>query len=910
MTPERWQQIEGLFQSALACGADERASFLRAACAGDESLRAEVEGLLKSHDDAGSFINAPAFSVAAEQLAGERAQVLVGLTVGHYKILELIDTGGMGEVYLAEDINLGRKAALKLLPATFTRDETRVRRFRQEARAASALNHPNILTIYEIGEADGTQFIATEYIAGETLRERMRHTRMSLLESLDVAMQVAGALSAAHASSITHRDIKPENLMLRPDGYVKVLDFGLAKLTEQRAITNEPEAPTKVNVNTAPGMVMGTVSYMSPEQARGMRVDARTDIWSLGVVLYELVAGRVPFEGETPSDAIAALLKSEPPPLSRYAPDAPTELQRIISKSLRKDREERYQTMKDAALDLRDLREELEFAAKLERSVSPDASREALNDASGMQATASMQAQFAATTAEVAQSHTTSSAEYLVGEVRRHKRVFALVSLAILLLAVAGGYWFFARPASIATQIESIAVLPFVNESGNTDVEYLSDGMTETLISGLSQIPKLNVKARSSVFRYKGKETDLPRIAQELKVQAILTGRVVRHGDQLLLSLELVDAKTENVIWSEQYARKQADLVSLQSEVARDVSNKLRTKLSGADERKVTKSYTADTEAYQLYLQGRYHWNKRTEAEIRKGIEYFNQAIARDPGYALAYAGLAESYVVLPEYSNTPPSESFPKAKAAAQKALEIDNTLGEALLTLAVDKQDYDLTGAERDFQKAIALDPNNPTAHQWYGEFLGQMGRSDEAVAEMRRALELDPLSLIINKQMGTSLLFARRYDEAIAQEKKVLEIDANFAPAFRDLGWCYTKKKMYDEAIAEFQKGIALTHGRSSERTGLAYALAKAGRRVEAQKILEQLKEQQKSEFVDAGDFAVIHGALGEKEAAFADLEKAYKEHSQLMSYLKVDPALDDLRDDPRFQDLQRRLASPFP
>jgi TolB-like protein/Tfp pilus assembly protein PilF len=621
------------------------------------------------------------------------------------------------------------------------------------------------------------------------------------------------------------------------------------------------------------------------------------------VSVYETVGGGVRFVGETPSDAIAALLKQEPPPLSRYAPDAPAELQRIVSKTLRKDREERYQTIKDMALDLRELREELSFAAKLERSVTPEASGEALTGESDGDATVTVSLSNGASTGTVAQVQATSSAEYLIGGVMRHKRVFAVAALALLLLTVGGFYWFFLRHTSTA-QIESIAVLPFVNEGGNADVEYLSDGMTETLINSLSQIPKLSVKARNSAFRYKGKETDLQKIAQELNVQAILTGRIVQHGGQLTLSLELVDAKTENVIWSEQYTRQQSDLVSLQSEIARDVSGKLQAKLTGADERKVTKTYTADAEAYQLYLQGRYQWNKRTEEGIRRGIEYFNQAIVRDPNYALAYAALAEAYVVLPEYSKTPPSESFQKAKAAAQKALELDNTLGEAILTLAVDKQDYDLAGAEHDFKKAIALDPNNATAHQWYGEFLALEGRVDESITEMRRALELDPLSLIINKQLGTTLLFARRYDESIAQEKKVLEMDANFIPAHRDLGWCYTKKGMYDEAIAEFQKAIALSSGQSTKMMGLAYALVKSGRRGEAQKIFEQLKARQKSEYVDPGDFAIIYSALGEKDEAFADLEKAYQQHSGAITYLKVDPAFDDLRDDPRFQDLMRR------
>jgi TolB-like protein/thioredoxin-like negative regulator of GroEL len=440
-------------------------------------------------------------------------------------------------------------------------------------------------------------------------------------------------------------------------------------------------------------------------------------------------------------------------------------------------------------------------------------------------------------------------------------------------------------------------------------IRFGRDGMTETLIGSLSQIPKLSVKARNSAFRYKGRETDLPKIAQELNVQAILTGSVVQRGGQLTLSLELVDAKTENVIWSEQYTRRPSDLVSLQSEIARDVSGKLQAKLSGAEERKVTKAYTADAEAYQLYLQGRYQWNKRTEEGIMRGIEYFNQAIARDPNYAQAYLGLAESYVVLPEYSNTSYDESNSKARAAAQKALDVDGTLGEAYATPASVEADRDAASAEQDLKKAIALDPNYPTAHQWYGEFLELQGRSDESIAEMRRALELDPLSLIINKQLGTSLLFARRYDESIAQEKKVLEMDANFVPAIRDLGWCYAKKGMYDEAIAEFQKALALSNGESTKLVGLAYALAKSGRRGEARKILGQLQEREKSGYVDPGDFAIIHTALGEKDEAFADLEKAYRKRSESIGYLKVDPGFDDLRDDRRFQDLMRR-SGPTP
>jgi serine/threonine protein kinase/Tol biopolymer transport system component len=479
MTPEHWRQIESLFHSARALPPQGRASYLEHACAGDEALRREVEALLASHEDAGSFINAPAISIVSEQIANEQAHALVGRIIGHYKILELIGTGGMGEVYLAEDIYLGRKAALKLLPATFTRDETRVRRFQQEARAASALNHPNILTIYEIGESGGAQFIATEYITGETLRGRMAHTRLSLLESLDLATQVASALSAAHASGIAHRDIKPENVMLRPDGYLKVLDFGLAKLTEREAIENDPEAPTKLNVNTAPGLIMGTASYMSPEQARGLRVDARTDVWSLGVMLYEMIGGRVPFEGETPSDAIAALLKTEPPPLSRYAPETPPELQRIVSKTLRKDREERYQTIKDVALDLREIREELAFTAKLERSAAPEKSHEALNARNDEQAIVAAASQHTTSTAEVGQAQTTSSAEYLVGEIKRHKRSALLILAAACVAATSLGlYKFFHRPASANRPVpfQNVKISKLTNNGRATRATISPDG--------------------------------------------------------------------------------------------------------------------------------------------------------------------------------------------------------------------------------------------------------------------------------------------------------------------------------------------------------------------------------------------------------------------------------------------------
>ncbi len=675
-----------------------------------------------------------------------------GTKLGRYEILSALGAGGMGEVYLAEDTKLDRRVALKILPETLAQDGERMRRFVREAKSTSALNHPNIITIYEIGESDNKHFIASEYIEGETLHSRLKTQPLNLKIALDIAIQVASALDAAHRAGIIHRDVKPENVMIRPDGFTKLLDFGIAKLTEKRTETDS-EASTAIKASTTPGTIIGTANYMSPEQARGKDIDARTDIFSFGVMLYEMLAGKLPFEGESALDVIGSILHKEFAPLSRTAPDAPRELQHIVEKCLRKDREERYQTAKDLLIDLKDVRREVEFQNNLERTASPNREESKTQIIS-------------ATTADSA--NTTSSAEYVVSEIKQHKRGFSIGLIALLLASIGFGYWFFFSRALTAPQIESIAVMPFVNESGNTDNEYLSDGMTETLINSLSQLPNLSVKARSSVFRYKGKDIEPQTVGNELSVQAILNGRVIQRGDNLILSLELVDTKTGNQIWGEQYNRKQADLVSLQNEITRDVSNKLRMKLSGTDEQKVAKKYTENTEAYQLYLKGRYHWNKRTGADIRKSVEYFQQAIDKDPTYALAYAALAEAYILIPNYTKDSPDEAIPKARAAAMKALEIDETLAEAHTALADVMYEYDwkFAEAEKEFKRAIELNPNYATTRHWYAEYLLTVGRKEEAIAEIKRAQELDPLSLIINAVVGVVYIENRQYEQAIEQ------------------------------------------------------------------------------------------------------------------------------------------------
>jgi serine/threonine protein kinase/TolB-like protein len=528
---------------------------------------------------------------------------MVGQSIGHYKIIEPLGAGGMGEVYLAEDTRSGRKVALKVLPELLTRDRERVLRFQQEARAALALNHPNIVTIYEVGQADSRHFIANELIQGQTLRQRMTASSLKIGEILDIAIQVGSALAEAHQAGIVHRDIKPENIMLRPDGYVKVLDFGLAKLNESEGSIVDTQAPTKVNVKTAPGVVMGTVNYMSPEQLRGGQIDARTDIWSLGVVLYEMVATHPAFSGETSGDVIASILERQPPPLARYSRDAPEALEEIVTTALAKDREERFQTAKQMVASMRRLKQRLDATAELERSTAPDASgtSKTINVHQSAGRTAGEARRQAAVPGS---AHTASSAEYLVGGILRHGRV-ALVALALSLLVITAGIYFYStRNRDIP--IDSLAVLPFANENADETTEYLSDGITESLIYKLSQLPTLRVMASNTVFRYKGRQVDAQSVRQELGVRAILIGKITQRGDALAISAELVDARNNRLLWGDHYNRKFGDILAIQEEISREISQKLQPRLTGEQQKRLTKRYTENTEAYELYLKGNY----------------------------------------------------------------------------------------------------------------------------------------------------------------------------------------------------------------------------------------------------------------------------------------------------------------
>ena len=814
----------------------------------------------------------------------------------------------MGEVYLAYDSRLRRQVAIKLLPVEFTEDKGRLSRFEREAYAASTLNHPNILTIHEIGRQDGHHFIATEYVEGESLRQSLSRGHMELRDTLNIVIQVADALAAAHEAGIVHRDIKPENVMVRRDGYVKVLDFGLAKLADEASAADvKAEAPTMTRVvKTDPGVVMGTASYMSPEQARGLEVDARTDIWSLGAVLYELVAGRVPFEGKTTSDVIATILHREPPSLLLYRSDVPAELERIVEKALTKEREERYQLARELSVDLKRLKQRLELEAELERSVTPDSesklTTQSVTTGRTSTGTSAPGNTIAAATEEARAARTVSSAEYVVSEIKRHKGGALLVA-ALIIVAVAGAVGYFKYFGNRSSAITSIAVLPFANASGDANTDYLSDGLSESLIDKLSQFPGLKVIARSSAFKYKGKEVDPQEVANALGVEAIITGRVVQRGDELQVRAELINARDKTQLWGEQYTRKLTDVQGVQEEIARAISDKLKVRLTGENEQQLGKRATTNPEAYQLYLNGVYYVRKSGVDSSRKALDYFNQAVKLDPNFALAWADMGGQYRYLVASSVIDPKEGMPKAKAAVEKALELDDTLAEAHSRLGLIKTDeWDWIGAEHEFKRAIEVNPNLADAYSRYRPFLSDQGRHAEAFAMAKRAQELDPLNLTMKVTEGAGLYFARRYDEAIQQFDSILKLAPDDFSSLIYRAYSYDGKGMYKEAVAEYQK----LPDDTSKLCYLGFSLAQLGKKTEALAILEKLKTTKA--YVSPAELAVLYAGLGDKEAAIAALQKAYDAHDLQLQALKVEPRYDSLRTDPRFVELMRKVGLP--
>ena len=828
-----------------------------------------------------------------------------GTKLGRYEIRSKIGAGGMGEVYLAEDTKLDRKVALKILPAELASNRDRMARFIREAKSAAALSHPNIAQIFEIGEHDGTHFIAMEFIEGVTLREKIHRERIELRKLLRYLQHAAEGLAKAHAAGIVHRDLKPDNIMVTREGHAKILDFGLAKLIEPQSYAGEtPDAERGMSeVATAlmrqhstPGAVLGTVGYMSPEQAQGKtkQVDHRSDIFSFGCILYEAVTGQKAFAGEDAIDSLNKIVRESPPPISEFRPDAPNHLQRIVRRCLAKDRDDRYQTIKDVAIELRELRQELAGAADVDITVPPTTS----------------------TGADILRGQTASgvtpasSAEYIVSGIKNHKLASAIVLVILIAGGILIGLYFHARDTEVA--IESIAVLPFQNRSTEPDTEYLSDGLAESLIYRLSQLPNLKVSPTSSVFAFKNKETDPVTVGKQLGVNAVLSGRIVQRGDTLTISVELVDVRYNKLLWGEQYDRKLSDLLQTQREIAREIVEKLKLKVSG-EEKRLAKHYTESNEAYQLYLKGRYYWNKRSPESLHKAIDYFQQAIEQDSNFALAYAGMADTYALLggPEAGgDMSPNETLPKAKAAALKALELDETLAEGHVPLAHVKcyYDHDFAGAEREYKRAIELNPNYSVAHHWYAIFLTVLGRYNEALTEIKRALELEPLSLAINAWYGRILTLTGQIDRSIEQLRKTIELDPNFILAHYRLGQTYAEKMMYDEAMTEFNQVLHLPGGRPLALLGFAQTYALSGNRVEARKNLDQMIELSKQQYVSPAQIASVFGALGENDKAFAWLEEGNRAHDLNAVRLKYDPRFANLRADPRFDDLVRRIGIP--
>ncbi len=823
-----------------------------------------------------------------------------GTRLGRYEIRAHIGTGGMGEIYQASDIALERTIALKILPAEFAADPIRMRRFIQEARAASALNHPNILTIFEINQEASSPYIATEFIDGITLRRRMRDGRINLMEAVDISIQIASALDAAHQAGIVHRDVKPENVMLRKDGYVKVLDFGLARPTERHDVSTE----AATMVNTEIGVIVGTASYMSPEQARGQRVDARSDIFSLGMVIYEMVAGRSPFLGATNSDIVASILKEEPPRLSTLASDIPAELEAIVNRALVKDKDERYQIVGDLLRDLKRVKQNLDFEFQRDLPEHSHA-RE-----SGGIATAMLPARSLTIEEPPAQATSTSTMAYT-----SPRWVRAVILFAIPVIAL-GAYLFFARKTNA---VDSIAVLPFTytnsdrNETIGPDANWLSDGITESIINDLSHVPNLKVIARSSVFRYKGQNVDPQVVGRELNVRAVVIGRIVQMGDTVSVQTELVDVQNQTQLWGERYRRKITDVLELPEDISRQISDGLKLELSGDARKQLSKRYTVNPQAYELYWKGRYHWNQRKPEDVNQAIKYFQEAIKLDPNYALAYTGLADCYV-LGNILQMRPMQAMPMAADAARKALSIDNQLAEAHTSLAKIKLSYewDWAGAEAEFKQAIQLNPGYATAHQWYGVYLSEMGRHDESIRERTTAQNLDPLSLSITTGLGRALYWAGRNDESIKHLQATIPRDPNYGDTYWSLGLAYEQKRMYGEAITAFQRAVDLSkssdapEGKPEMLAVLAHAYALAGKQPEAKVILDQLKKVSSPQhYVSPYAVSLIYVALNDKDSAFQSLGQAFQERDENLIHLRVDPRLDPIRPDARFQQLLQQI-----
>jgi serine/threonine-protein kinase len=824
---------------------------------------------------------------------------LVSQTISHYRIIRKLGAGGMGDVYLAQDSQLDRQIAIKILPERSISDEKARRRLVQEARAAAKLDHPNICAIHEVGEDSGNCYIAMQYIEGETLAEKIRNGALAFEQALDISIQISDALREAHSHGIVHRDIKPQNIIVTPRGLVKVLDFGLAKLVQE---TSSESGAETASMMTAPGSIVGTLAYMSPEQLRAEVVDQRTDIFSLGAVIYEMLSGRGPFRADTAPETAAHVLMKDPPALGQLALEIPDAFPGIVERALAKKREDRYQTANDLLDDLLELKEHQTASRSRDYLV-----RESISSAKADAPTSAISGISVIETSERRGSPGGSNA---IRALLVHKKKIVIAGFALVVTALGAHFLNLDRALWSRNPVTSIAVLPFTFSGLAPEDEYLTEGLTDSLIRRLSQLTNLKVIASSSVSRYKDLTTIEPRaIRKELNVGAIVTTKVVSRGDMLTLNVELVDTEDASIIWAGTFTSSRSGMASLPIDMSRLISTRLQLKLSGQDVDRMSRRQTADPDAYANYLEGRYYCNKRMGGALRKAIEKFQRAVEIDPKYAMAYAGIAESWVLGGNVS-APPSEYMGKAKDAALTALKLDESLAEAHAVLAMVKfqYDWDWAGAAEEFKRAIDLNPSYATAHEWYATLLMATGKPDEASAILRQAYELDPMSMSINTSLALPFFYAGQYEQAESILKQALQKDSGFLQAHFDLGISYAMSGQPGDAIAEFERvrTVAPNYYPAIAMTGFCYA--RQGRKTDAEKVLEQLLTLSKERHISTYNLVVIYIGLGDIEKALDWLWKGYQERAAYLSQLKVDPLFAKLRNHPRYQSLVSEMKLP--
>jgi serine/threonine protein kinase/tetratricopeptide (TPR) repeat protein len=820
--------------------------------------------------------------------------------LGRYEIRSKLGEGGMGEVYLAQDTRLDRKVALKILPAAVASNRDRMERFIREAKSAAALSHPNIAQIFEIGEHEGTHYIAMEFIDGQTLREVIHRRQTDLAKLLRYLQHVAEGLAKAHAAGIVHRDLKPDNIMITREGDAKILDFGLAKLIEPQQLPQTSgegvsELATAIlRPHSTPGVILGTVGYMSPEQAKGKtsEIDQRSDIFSFGCMLFEAVTGHKAFEGKDPIDTLNKIIREPVPPISDFRRDAPNHLQRIVRRCLAKDPEDRYQTIKDVAIELRELRRELAGSGGIDTTVPP--------------ASTGSRISAAAVSSGATRPTPSSSAEYMVTGIKQHKLAATIALLVFVIGAIGLGMYLHARSTEVA--IDSIAVLPFANTNADPNTDFLSDGITESIISSLSQLPQLKVLARSTVFQYKGKDVDPRKVGHDLGVRAVLMGRMIQQGDNLTIRTELVNVSDGTELWGQQYNRKLADVFAVQEEIAKEISERLRLRLTNAERQQLARRPTENLKAFQYYMQGRSYAQRRVRDNLLAAIGYYERAIGEDRNYALAYAGLAEAYQALGVFGYIAPIEGLRKAEEAARNAITLDENLAESHVALgltyvAFSPSNFSL--GDRELRRAIELSPSLAVAHFFLGVSLARQGRLDEALEELLKARELDPLSSINARLLSLPYCLKRDYGRALEQLRQADELGPPFSTTFEIE--IYIQNKLFNETLAELEHA---KRERQSDpiliySTGRVYAAQ--GKRTEALQTIKELEEMSGTSQSEAHWIAKIYAALNEKDLALTWLDRGLATGA-IGGFYKDEPVWDPIRSDPRFADLLRRMGIP--